>query len=292
MLGRGWFFSLVLASLIYASAKASVTEHTYQHEGRTCSRCPPGLYMKTRCTKSQDTICAPCPANHYTQFWNYVQKCQYCNNFCQENQYVKLECNQFHNRVCECKDGYFWKYEFCMKQAECPRGFGVKTAGTPLSNTVCVKCPPGFFSSVSSATMQCKRHTNCTELGLELDIAGTAWHDNLCNPCQPHESEEGTSECEAALFYFVVRQNIKQKKLLQLGKVLTILSQDDIRQIKNGKLQILPLLKKWKMQRGGSISAEDLVKALREVKLNKIAKKVAKKFLKYENNAVCALPEK
>ncbi|XP_078254591.1 tumor necrosis factor receptor superfamily member 11B-like [Rhinoraja longicauda] len=279
----GWFFSLAIAPFIYASAEASASEHTYQHEGRVCRRCPPGLYMKRRCTKSHDTICAPCTTNHYTQFWNYIHKCQYCNNFCQENQYVKSECNQFHNRVCECKDGYFWKYEFCMKQKECPQGFRVAAPGTPHKDTVCAKCGPGFFSSVSSATMQCQRHTNCTELGLKLDIVGTMWHDNLCSPCQPSGTEEGISECEEALFNFVARQNIRQKKMLQLGKALTILTQADVTQIKNGEQQTRLLLKDWKMKRDVSISTEDLVKALREVKLNKIARKVINKFLKSGN---------
>ncbi|XP_062898359.1 tumor necrosis factor receptor superfamily member 11B-like isoform X1 [Mobula hypostoma] len=287
MLGSQWFFSLVFAPLIYASAKASVAEQTYQHQGRTCSRCPPGSYMKTPCTKTQDTVCAPCSEKHYTQFWNYLQKCQYCNNFCQENQYVKQDCNQYHNRVCECKDGYFLEHEFCMKQKECPPGFEVHTPGTPLSDTVCAKCPSGFFSSVTSTTAKCKRHTNCSELGLELDIAGTAWHDNLCSPCQPHDSEGGISVCEEALFHFVARQNIKQKKLLQLRKALTDSTQDDILQIKQDKQQILPLIKKWKMRRGANISAEDLVKVLRKVKLNKIARKVAKKFLKNGSSTDC-----
>ncbi|XP_069776678.1 tumor necrosis factor receptor superfamily member 11B-like [Narcine bancroftii] len=285
MFGKEWFFSLVIASLAYARSQSCAPECTYQHEGRICRHCPPGFYMKTYCTKDHDTICAPCSANHYTKFWNYVRKCQYCNNFCYENQYVKHECNQFHNRICECKDGYFLKYEFCIKHRECPQGFEVETPGTPYRDTVCKRCGPGFFSSESSASLLCKRHTNCTELGLELDIKGNAWHDNLCSPCQPHVSEEGISECEQALFYFVGRQKIKQKKILQLGKALGISPRDERKQVKNGKLQIIPLLKKWKMQQGVHISAEDLVKILRKVKLNKIVKKVMKKFLRNRCNA-------
>ncbi|XP_059840205.1 tumor necrosis factor receptor superfamily member 11B-like isoform X2 [Hypanus sabinus] len=280
-----WFFSLVFAPFIFASAKAvDVEERTYQHEGQTCTRCPPGTHLKTHCSKTQDTVCVPCSEKHYTQYWNYLQKCQYCNIFCQENQNVKRECDRYHNRVCECKDGYFLKYEFCVKQKECPPGSEVQTPGTPLRDTVCAKCPSGFFSSVTSATAKCERHTNCTDLGLELDVAGTAWHDNLCSPCQPRNSEEGISVCEEVLFNFVAQQNIRQKKLLQLIKVLTGSTQDDILQ---DKLQLLPLLKKWKTQHGVNRSAEDLVTALKKVKLNKIAKKVAKKFLKARSRIEC-----
>lgn len=68
--------------------------------------------------------------------------------------------------------------------------------------------------------------------------------------------------------------------MLQLGKALTILTEDDVVQIKNGKQQTRLLLNVGKMKRDVSISAEDFVKALREVKLKKIAKKVIHKFLK------------
>ncbi|GCC19471.1 hypothetical protein chiPu_0000013, partial [Chiloscyllium punctatum] len=289
-LSKASLFTLVSVIVIYISTeKCKASVPTFQHEGLTCSRCPPGQHMTLHCTKDHDTVCAPCSANHYTQFWNYLKKCQYCNNFCKENQNVKHECNATHNRVCECKDGYFWEYEFCMKQKACPPGYGVKTAGTPYSSTVCGKCAQGFFSSVTSATAQCKRHTNCTELGLKLDIPGTAWHDNLCSPCQPHGSEEDSTECEKALFNFVARQNIGQRKVFSLGKALLNKTRKSMLQTWNEKeeqQQIMLLLLKWKMQQSANVTAEALMKILRAAKLNKVVKKLSRKFLRQKFNAV------
>ncbi|XP_078396308.1 tumor necrosis factor receptor superfamily member 6B-like [Cetorhinus maximus] len=289
-LRKASLLNLVIAFVIYASTEKCIASvPTFQYEDRTCSRCPPGQYMNVPCTKDRDTICAPCSANHYTQFWNYLQKCQYCNNFCKEAQYIKHECNATHNRVCECKDGYFWKYEFCMKQKVCLPGYEVKTAGTPYTERVCGKCARGYFSSVSSAIAQCKRHTNCTELGLKLDILGTAWHDNLCSPCQPHGSREGITECEQALFYFVARQKIEQRKVFSFGKALLNETRRSVLETWNDKQkhqQIMLFLDKWKMQQKETITAEALVKILRAVKLKKVAKKVSKKFLKDKVTAV------
>uniref|UniRef100_UPI00398F412C tumor necrosis factor receptor superfamily member 11B-like n=1 Tax=Pristiophorus japonicus TaxID=55135 RepID=UPI00398F412C len=289
-LNKAWLLSLVIVFFVYASTeKCKASVPTYQYEDRTCNRCPPGQYMKIHCTKDHDTLCAPCLAYHYTQFWNYLKKCQYCNNFCKRNQYIKHDCNATHNRVCECNDGYFWKYEFCVKQKECLPGSGVKTTGTPYTDTVCVKCPRGFFSSVSSTTAQCKRQTNCTELGLKLDILGTAWHDNLCSPCQPHDSREGISECEEALFNFVARQKIGQRKVFTLGKMLLNMTKTNMLKTWNDKQeqqQIRLLLEKWKMHQTESVTAEAFVKILRAAKFNKIAKKVAKKFLKSRFSAM------
>ncbi|XP_038665710.1 tumor necrosis factor receptor superfamily member 11B-like [Scyliorhinus canicula] len=295
-LSKASLLSLAFAFIIYESTeKCLASVPTFQYEGRTCSRCPPGQYMKGHCTNDHDTICAPCSANHYTQFWNYLQKCQYCNNFCKESQYIKHECNATHNRVCTCKDGFFWKYEFCMKQKECLPGYGVKNAGTPYADTVCGKCARGFFSSVSSTTAACKKHTNCTELGLKLDILGTVWHDNLCSPCQPHGAREGFTECEQALFNFVARQKIDERKVFSLGKALLNETRRNMRQTWNDEQehqQVMLFLDKWKKQQGENVTAEDLVKILRAAKLNKVARKVSKKFLKDKVNAQqanCAL---
>ncbi|XP_067887062.1 tumor necrosis factor receptor superfamily member 6B-like [Heterodontus francisci] len=295
-LSKAWLLSLVIAFFIYASTeKCKASVPTYQYQDQICSRCPPGQHMIAHCTKDYDTLCAPCSAYHYTQFWNYLPKCQYCNNFCKENQFVKHDCNATHNRVCECKDGYFWKYEFCVKQRACLPGYGVKTAGTPYTDTICVKCSRGFFSSVSSTTAQCKRHTNCTKLGLKLDIFGTTWHDNLCSPCQPYGSREGISECEEALFYFVARQKIGQRKIFSLGKALLNKTRRGMLQTWNDiqeQQQLMLLLEKWKMKQSENVTAEALVKILRAAKLNKIAKKVSKKFLKDRFNAMqenCAI---
>ncbi|KAG2467494.1 TR11B factor, partial [Polypterus senegalus] len=133
---RGLQLQILLALFLEADALLEWPgQYTYQREDPasgqmlTCDRCPPGEYLVQHCTATHKSQCAPCPEKHYTQYWNYISKCQYCNVFCKENQHVKEECNRFQNRVCECDEGYYWDHEFCIKHMVCPPGYGVKHKG-------------------------------------------------------------------------------------------------------------------------------------------------------------------
>uniref|UniRef100_M3XKL0 TNFR-Cys domain-containing protein n=2 Tax=Latimeria chalumnae TaxID=7897 RepID=M3XKL0_LATCH len=167
-------FSIVVSFSVYG--RTQLDTPTFNHwdsttgQLLTCNQCPPGQYLTKHCSVHHQTHCASCPADHYTQVWNYIEKCQYCNNFCKRDQYVKHECNATHNRVCECKEGFYWYFEFCMKHSECPSEYGVRVKGTPYANTVCEKCPHGFFSLVSSSTEPCRTHTDCEAQGLKVDV--------------------------------------------------------------------------------------------------------------------------
>uniref|UniRef100_A0AAZ3NTW9 TNFR-Cys domain-containing protein n=1 Tax=Oncorhynchus tshawytscha TaxID=74940 RepID=A0AAZ3NTW9_ONCTS len=113
----------------------SQTPATYHHldsstgQLLTCHRCPPGHHMSAHCTATTQTVCTPCPSGHYTQYWNYLHKCLYCGTFCGEHQVVKEECSVLNDRVCECKGGYYWDADFCIRHSECPSGYGVKRRG-------------------------------------------------------------------------------------------------------------------------------------------------------------------
>lgn len=113
----------------------SQTPTTYHHldpttgQLLTCNRCPPGHHMSAHCTAATQTVCTPCPSSHYTQYWNYLHKCLYCGTFCGEHQVVKEECSVLNDRVCECKEGYYWDSDFCIRHTECPSGYGVKRRG-------------------------------------------------------------------------------------------------------------------------------------------------------------------
>lgn len=130
-------FQWPLAFMLFVSCTdASTVEvptypHTYRQTGQmlTCTQCPAGTYMRAHCTPTRDTVCSPCPANHFTQYWNYLPNCLYCGTFCVENQHVKEECSPINNRVCECNDGYYWHADFCIKHTECPSGHGVEKKG-------------------------------------------------------------------------------------------------------------------------------------------------------------------
>jgi len=51
-------------------------------------------------------VCAPCPDLHYTHYWNYLEKCLYCNVICGERQVEVQQCNATHNRACQCQEGF------------------------------------------------------------------------------------------------------------------------------------------------------------------------------------------
>lgn len=56
----------------------------------------------------------------------------------------------------------------------------VFSVGTPERNTVCKRCPDGFFSNETSSKAPCRKHTNCSASGLLRTQIGNATHDNVC----------------------------------------------------------------------------------------------------------------
>lgn len=205
--------------LLLPTDTSTVEILTYQHEDPltrqilTCTLCPPGTHMSKYCTATEDTICLPCPEDHFTQFWNYLPKWLYCSTFCVENQYIEIEWSTTNNRICQCKEGYFWQADFCIKHAECPYGYGVKHDGIidvsgvmiffvcvcvfsklremlfnlsigTLHDTKCERCVWGTFSAVTSSTSPCIKHTDCKSIDLDVVPRGTSWHDNICSTCK------------------------------------------------------------------------------------------------------------
>ncbi|KAM7382641.1 hypothetical protein PAMP_002364 [Pampus punctatissimus] len=168
---------------------------TFKHQdpltGETllCDKCPPGTHMAAYCTANTPTKCQPCRENHYTELWNYLPKCLYCNRLCMENEEVEIECSPDSNRVCRCKQGFYWADYFCMRHSECEPGHGVQTQGTPQLNTVCEKCPDGYFSNSSSALESCVKQQTCGN-GQTVLLSGTVYHDTVCGSCQDLENRD------------------------------------------------------------------------------------------------------
>lgn len=79
--------------------------------------------------------------------------------------------------------------------------------GTPVSDTVCKRCPPGYFSTSDSATEPCQPHRNCSDLGLKTLRWGTSTTDSLCGTttleCSQHQTvcHNGKTLCHKALQY-------------------------------------------------------------------------------------------
>ncbi|XP_063815227.1 tumor necrosis factor receptor superfamily member 6B [Pseudophryne corroboree] len=115
----------VLALLLMTMRESICSAPTYHwsdHETGEivkCQQCPPGTFVGKHCTSKSVTECRPCPDQHYTQYWNYLEKCRFCNVICEDREEIKHECNATHNRVCECKPGYQRGLHFCVKVREC-----------------------------------------------------------------------------------------------------------------------------------------------------------------------------
>lgn len=125
----------VAAFLLLVSADAVVVENlTLEYEdpdtgdALLCALCPPGTYVASPCTRTLDTVCLPCPQEHFTQFWNFLPKCLYC-SVCEGDRVVREQCSAASNRVCECRDGYYGEDGFCVPHSRCPPGKGAKIIG-------------------------------------------------------------------------------------------------------------------------------------------------------------------
>ncbi|XP_037129818.1 tumor necrosis factor receptor superfamily member 11B-like [Syngnathus acus] len=148
-----------------------------------CNKCPPGTRMSAHCTAAEQTQCVPCRDGHFTELWNYLPKCLYCNQFCSGDEEVEIECGPRNNRVCRCKEGYYKTEDYCNKHSKCAHGYGVLTRGTLENDTVCQKCSNGFFSASSSSLEACAKHKECIDGQLVL-FNGSAAHDMICGRCE------------------------------------------------------------------------------------------------------------
>ncbi|GAA6226862.1 tumor necrosis factor receptor superfamily member 6B-like [Lates japonicus] len=180
---------LVLLSAVLRSSTAGRPVPTFEYrnpvtgETLTCDQCPPGTRMSAYCTATTPTQCAPCRTDHFTELWNYLPRCLYCNNFCSDHQEVETECSPRNNRVCRCKEGFYWASDFCVRHSGCEPGRGVQTKGTSQTNTVCEPCSDGYFSNSSSAVEKCEKHQECA-IGQIVLLPGTVYQDTVCGTCE------------------------------------------------------------------------------------------------------------
>lgn len=275
---------LLLAELGCSSPPTYQWRDAGTKERVTCQQCPPGTFVAQHCTKERPTVCAPCPDLHYTHYWNYLEKCLYCNVICGERQVEVQQCNATHNRACQCQEGFHAEMEFCVQHSECPPGSGVVKLGSPSENTQCRACPRGSFSSSSSSTEPCRTHQNCTQLGKETNVPGNQYHDTLCTSCRmsgsnsTREPAPQDEDCEQALIDFVAYQNIPLRKLKRLQQILerTPRKQDpETKAVVQEKLRTVLTHRK---QENSAVITE-LLAALRATKLTSIEKKARERFL-------------
>ncbi|KAK2492596.1 hypothetical protein MC885_008184 [Smutsia gigantea] len=283
--------ALLLALAANGAAAAGAPTYPWRdaetQEWLACGQCPPGTFVQRPCGRDSPTMCGACPPRHYTQFWNYLERCRYCNVICGEREEEARPCGATHNRACRCLPGFFAHAGFCLEHAPCPPGAGVAAPGTPQQNTQCQPCPPGTFSASSSRSEQCQPHRNCTALGLALNVPGSSSHDALCTSCTgllastQKPGGSGTDECERALVDFVAFQDLSFKRLLRLQQALTGLGVQTSPS-KGGRAALQGML--WQQlsglreaQAGALVSR--LLQALREARLPGLERTVRARFL-------------
>ncbi|XP_066481971.1 tumor necrosis factor receptor superfamily member 6B [Tiliqua scincoides] len=223
---------LASSILLFLNIPSSISQPTYEwrdvqtNEKLICQQCPPGTSVAQHCTKDSPTLCQACPSLYYTQYWNYLESCLYCNVFCDRLEVEVQQCNGTHNRACQCKPGYYSDSDFCLRHSKCPVGTGVVQQGNLHEDTQCAPCVPGTFSSNSSHP--CQPHRNCPKEGLEVNVPGNQYHDTLCTSCNTNRTntiEETTAElagnrdCQEAMIDFVPYQVRSQNKLLHMMRV-------------------------------------------------------------------------
>uniref|UniRef100_UPI002540DB0C tumor necrosis factor receptor superfamily member 11A n=1 Tax=Euleptes europaea TaxID=460621 RepID=UPI002540DB0C len=179
-------------------------EQYYEYLGRCCAKCEPGKYMSSKCTASSETKCQPCGPNEYMDIWNEEEKCL-LHKICDRGKALREvhPGNSTFHRQCACTAGYHWNEDCdcCRRNTKCPPGFGVKYPVQEGKDAVCLPCPTGHFSNITSSTDECKPWTNCTALGAEEKIPGNDRSDVVCEKLlKIIDSQDETNQ----LFYMLV----------------------------------------------------------------------------------------
>ncbi|KAL7858542.1 hypothetical protein AOLI_G00186440 [Acnodon oligacanthus] len=170
-----------LPLLLFVSANEYKYERVFSGKKVVCDRCPPGTHLQAHCTDTRPTECRPCSTGFYTEFWNYIPECLPC-DLCALNQEETQSCTPSQNRVCQCKEGYYWLSHFCKKHTVCSAGHGIKNKGTPYKDTECEPCTNGHYANGAVGITQCIPYTAC-QGDEKLVIHGTNWHNNMCVTC-------------------------------------------------------------------------------------------------------------
>uniref|UniRef100_A0ABM5G552 Tumor necrosis factor receptor superfamily member 6B n=1 Tax=Pogona vitticeps TaxID=103695 RepID=A0ABM5G552_9SAUR len=219
-------FSLPLLSLPGILSQPTYKWKDHQtNEIHECQQCPPGTHVAEPCTAGKQTVCKPCPENYYTEFWNYLDSCLYCNMFCNSLEEEARPCNRTHNRECQCKPGYHVEWDFCQRHSKCPLGSRVMAVGNPREDTKCTLCPPGTFSYLVSSTEPCRAHQNCSAQGLEVNVPGNRFHDTFCTSCKLSQEDRGDRPgmevCQEALIDFIPYEIKSVRRLNRLKRIVS-----------------------------------------------------------------------
>ncbi|XP_051760532.1 LOW QUALITY PROTEIN: tumor necrosis factor receptor superfamily member 14 [Ctenopharyngodon idella] len=178
-------FLFVLCTLLGLGKACGPSEYK-SAIGECCPMCNIGTVVRRDCIGDLSTSCQPCAPETFMNEPNGLHTCFPCKT-CAESQglYIQSKCSTIKNTICDVLDGYYcrdYSNSQCLhalKHSVCAPGQETKSPGTKTSDTVCVDCPPGFYSP---SGLNCIRWTDCTARNEIEAEKGSSEKDVTCTP--------------------------------------------------------------------------------------------------------------
>ncbi|AST09197.1 TNF alpha-receptor-like-protein [Murmansk poxvirus] len=139
-------FLLVSGDVPYKPINGKCNGTDYNSNDLCCTKCDPGMYAAHSCNTTSNTICTQCPDGTFTSIPSHTPACLNCRGKCGENQVETKPCSNTHDRVCDCKPGYYCGLKssngcrLCIQQTKCNTGYGVYGYSSN-GDVICKKCP-------------------------------------------------------------------------------------------------------------------------------------------------------
>ncbi|XP_052648298.1 LOW QUALITY PROTEIN: tumor necrosis factor receptor superfamily member 4-like [Harpia harpyja] len=171
------YFSTVLFLLLVVTISHCLglkcKEHQHPFSGKCCKDCAPGERMRSRCTATTDTVCAPCQDEYFSSEHNhnFCKSCTICNT--RKGSMEVKKCEKTSDRICMCVAGYMPDVRYTL-------------------GSECSPCPEGSYSI--GGNENCRPWTNCSLLGKNTLRPGTKTDDAVCSNhvTQPPASQSAT----------------------------------------------------------------------------------------------------
>ncbi|XP_058646978.1 tumor necrosis factor receptor superfamily member 14-like, partial [Onychostoma macrolepis] len=148
-----------------------------------------GSVVRSDCSGDLSTM-QTLPPQTFMSEPNSLHKCFTCRN-CVESQglYIQSKCTTIKDTFCDVLDGYYCidysnsqcrhaqKHSVCKPGQETKRPLFLNTSGTKTLETICVNCPPGFYSP---SGLNCSKWTDCTARNEIQTEIGSSVKDVRC----------------------------------------------------------------------------------------------------------------
>uniref|UniRef100_A0A8D0H4Y1 Neurotrophin receptor associated death domain n=1 Tax=Sphenodon punctatus TaxID=8508 RepID=A0A8D0H4Y1_SPHPU len=168
--------------------------------GECCDLCPWGYGVAVPCGAS-NTKCEPCKENAtFSSVTSATEPCQPCST-CPDNVLVAEACTPVRDTLCasRCPQGHYLRAgngssSQCLPCQACQEGYGALKPCGPKANSVCQKCPEGFYSEEKSPSAPCLRcRMECNESEVMIRDC-TPLSDTLCMGIVSPNNSSSSSE--------------------------------------------------------------------------------------------------